>query len=108
MSLIMDAQKAAQREKDRRAAGGVVGNVPLLVPLRNKGAPQFNWQRPVFLLGILGSAAAAGWFLLQSRDSVPRALRTPGPTLVSIATPAATTPAPREATADKEIARSTA
>ena len=102
----MDAQKAAQREKDRRAAGAATGSVPLLVPLRSKGASHLRWQLPLLLVGAVAGVVAAGWFLIQSRDSVPRALRTPGPTIASIAAPPpAQPPAPAPADADKEIAR---
>jgi Tfp pilus assembly protein PilF len=88
MSLIMDAQKAAQREKDRKTAGTASGNVPLLVPLRSKGQGRTGWQRPVLLVFGGISVVATGWYMLvQSRNAVPRALRTPGPTLASIATP---------------------
>lgn len=105
MSLIMDAQKAAQREKDRRAAGAAAGTVPLLVPLRSKSARQFSWRRPLLLVGAVGVVAAGSWLVMLSRDSVPRALRTPGPTLVSIATPRAAPSVPQDPAADKEIAR---
>ncbi|HEX7937705.1 MAG TPA: tetratricopeptide repeat protein [Gemmatimonadaceae bacterium] len=107
MSLIMDAQKAAQREKDRRAAGAATGNAPLLVPLRSKAVSQVSWQKPLLLAGAVAGAVAAGWFLFQSRDSVPRALRTPGPTIASIAAPPAAKASPPDVSADKEIARVT-
>ncbi len=92
MSLIMDAQKAAQREKDRRA-GADPNRVPLLVPLKTRDKSGRNW-RPV-LLSAVGVAAVAGtvWFVVsRNASTTPRALRTPGPTIASIATATAGEP----------------
>jgi len=102
MSLIMDAQKAAQREKDLRASGGHRAGVPLLVPLRSKGNTSLNWQRVILVVGSIGAAVAVTLVVMrQNRDAVPRALRTPGPTIASIATPAAV----KDTTPEKEIVR---
>jgi Flp pilus assembly protein TadD len=87
MSLIMDAQKAAQREKDRRAGGGDPDRVPLLVQLKSKGASGTNWMRLGLVSGAAVAVAAAAWMYLKQGDAVPRALRTPGPTVANIAPP---------------------
>ena len=102
MSLIMDAQKAAQREKDRRASG-VRDNVPVLVPLRTRARKDFSWVRMASIAiggGVVVSGAAI--VFLTTRDTVPRALRTPGPTVVEIAAPAAASTKPGSA---KEVVR---
>ena len=106
MSLIMDAQKAAQREKDLRASGGSRASVPLLVPLKSRASTPFNWQRAILVVGGLGAVTAIVLVVLQqNRDAIPRALLTPGPTLASIA-PAPTTGAPAaDTTPAKEVAR---
>ncbi len=86
MSLIMDATKAAQREKERRESGAHAGTVPLLVPLRSAKPAEFSWSRmgAVALTSVVVLGAA--WFIVQrTRNAVPRALRTPGPAVVSIA-----------------------
>jgi tetratricopeptide (TPR) repeat protein len=109
MSLIMDATRAAQREKERRESGANAGKVPLLVPLKSKGRSNFSWQRALLLLGSGGAMLAAGWIVLQrTRDTIPRALRTPGPTLVSIATPPVSGAVTEDTAAAKELARGTA
>jgi Tfp pilus assembly protein PilF len=102
MSLIMDATKAAQREKERRE-GGLRDKVPVLVPLRTKARSEFSWQRMATIA--IGGAVivSAGVIVFQAtRDSVPRALKTPGPTVVSIATP------PGESSGVSEIAKAPA
>lgn len=105
MSLIMDATRAAQREKERREGAGS-GRVPLLVPLRSKGSSGFNWRRVSLFAGGGVAVLAAGWILLlQSRNAIPRALRTPGPTIASIATPPVAGTAAKDTTPAKELAR---
>jgi Tfp pilus assembly protein PilF len=85
MSLIMDATKAAQREKERRELGASAGNVPLLVPLKGKGRSDFSWQRMLLLTAGGGAVVVASWIMLKkAQDTTPRSL---GPTLESIVTP---------------------
>jgi len=108
MSLIMDATRAAQREKERREGGASSGNVPLLVPLQSKGRSNFNWQRALLFVGSGVAVLATVWIVLQrTRDSLPRALRTPGPTLVSIATPPVAETPTQDTAPTKELARAT-
>lgn len=98
MSLIIDATKAAQREKERRDSG-VADRVPVLVPLRTKARSDFSWMR-MAMVAIAGGVVLGGAMIVVSatRDSVPRALKTPGPTVVSIATPPDTEPSPSATT----------
>lgn len=62
MSLIIDATKAAERERERRQ-GKDAAAAPLLVPLRSQPAPAFSWRRALLLGGVgavvLGGAAVA-------------------------------------------------
>ena len=82
----MDATKAAQREKERRESGARPGTVPLLVPLRSKPASSFNWSRSLVVAAGSVAVLASVWIVVQrTRNAVPRALRTPGPAIVSIA-----------------------
>jgi Tfp pilus assembly protein PilF len=96
MSLIMDAQKAAQREKDKRA--GTPDRVPLLVPLKSKDGAGRDWPRIALLAGGAVAIVGSTWFVFgRDGDAVPRALRTAGPTISSIAAPPAVTPVPQAA-----------
>jgi len=47
MSLIADALKTAQRERQRRESGGRPNISPVLVPLRIQAQPSFSWRRAV-------------------------------------------------------------
>lgn len=103
MSLIMDAQKAAQREKDKRA--GTPDRVPLLVPLRSRDKSGRDWRQIAILGGGTVAIAAALWFVFgRDGSAVPRALRTAGPTIASISQPPAT-PALEDVPPSKETAR---
>jgi Tfp pilus assembly protein PilF len=107
MSLIMDATKAAQREKERRESGANAGKVPLLVPLKTKGRSDFSWRRMILLAGGGGAVVAASWIMLKkAQDSTPRAL---GPTLSSLVTPPPTgapeAAVARDTTPAKELSR---
>jgi Tfp pilus assembly protein PilF len=96
MSVIGNALKAAQREKQRRTAGG--GGTPLIVPLRTRAASRgFSWTRAL-ALGIGGAAVfgatAVGVKYLQ-RDSRPAAVFPPTIFGDAAATPAADSTRPR-------------
>lgn len=62
MSVIGNALKAAQKEKQRKAGGGSGALPPVLVPLRSKGSAGdsagFSWKRAL-TLGIGGAAMFA-------------------------------------------------
>ena len=49
MSLIADALKTAQREKQRRQSGGRASISPVLVPLRVQEQPSFSWRRALMM-----------------------------------------------------------
>jgi len=86
MSLIMDATKAAQREKARRDSGARPDAVPLLVPLRSGTASRFNRRRVLIVAACSVAVFGIVWVVVQqTRTVVPRALPTPGPAVVSIA-----------------------
>jgi Flp pilus assembly protein TadD len=76
MSLIADALKTAQREKQQRAAGDRPVSVPLLVPLRSRPAAAGNRGRIALI-------AAAGVIVIGGTFYVVRA-RTRDASLVSV------------------------
>lgn len=51
MSLIADALKTAQREKQQRASGDRALSVPVLVPLRPHAEQGFSWRRTAVVAG---------------------------------------------------------
>lgn len=97
MSVISNALKTAQQEKQRRESGGRMGPAPLLVPLRSKPEPQFSWQRAASL-GIGGALVlAAAWFAFgRGRDDGrPRPQFAVTPPAVSVAAVPAVQDSPR-------------
>ena len=87
MSLIMDATKAAQREKARRD-GEFTERVPVLVPLRAGRKRTISW-RMTMGIAIGGAVVLSAGVLVfrETRDTVPRALAL-GPSVSTIVTPA--------------------
>lgn len=73
MSLIADALKTAQRERQRREAESASETgAPLVVPLRGKSAPAFSWLRALSL-GVGGAMVVAIVLVgLQVRKSAGR------------------------------------
>ena len=98
MSLIIDATKAAERERERRAQPNG-GAVPLLIPLRSSPQPEFSWRRAA-MLGAGGAALlAAGWIAfvkISDTRRQPLALVSPPPIadVVAAGTPADTAATP--------------
>jgi Tfp pilus assembly protein PilF len=73
MSLIADALKTAQREKQRRESGGALGDIPpVLVPLRTKPQPSYNW-RTVATMGVsvLVTIGAVVFMVQRMKDAPP-------------------------------------
>ena len=101
MSLIIDATKAAERERERRAeeGGGASGGAPLLIPLRSTPQPEFSWHRAA-MLGVGGAALlAVGWIAfvkITDTRRQPLALVSPPPIadVVAAGTPADTAATP--------------
>lgn len=95
MSVIANALKAAQRQKQRAESGGASG-VPVLVPLRGSaGSDAFSWGRAV-MLGV-GGALTFGviWFGVQrARTSGVRSMPAPPPVLSTDIAVAPSSPAP--------------
>lgn len=92
MSLIQDALKASQREKDRRAPGGHPP-APLIVPLRSKPKPQFSW-RNALTIGVSSAVIVGSAWVLYVRLAGPSspALRVAVPAPPEAAVPAPTQP----------------
>jgi Tfp pilus assembly protein PilF len=109
MSLIADALKTAQREKQRHTAGDRALSVPVLVPLRARQAPGFNWRRAVGL-GVAGTVmlGASLVALQRARTAGTQSPRTTSAPAASI--PVATPPsfAPATSTTASRHARATA
>ena len=84
MSLIIDATKAAEREKQRRAAAGSPV-IPLLVPLRSKPAPEFSWRRAL-ALGLSGAVllSAGSFAFLKTRDARQQPMALVSPPLIGV------------------------
>lgn len=72
MSLIQDALKASQREKDRRSSGGSAP--PLIVPLRSKPRDEFNWKNAI-TIGVSLAVIAGSGVVLYYRMFRPTATR---------------------------------
>jgi tetratricopeptide (TPR) repeat protein len=88
MSVIGNALKAAQKEKQRKTGGGPP---PVLVPLRSKpaGASSFSWRRAL-MLGLGGAAVFAATVLtVKMMKGGARAGPVPAPIILGDATPAA-------------------
>lgn len=89
MSVIGNALKAAQREKQRKTGGGTGGPPPVLVPLRSKTAPDsgFSWKRAL-VLGIGGAAVFAATVLtVQMMKGRTQVGPVPAPIILGDATP---------------------
>jgi Tfp pilus assembly protein PilF len=87
MSLIADALKRAQREKQRRESGARPAVSPILVPLRTQIAPRFNWIRALVIgVGVFAIVLAAGMIVRGMKK--PSTLAT----LPAVASPLAGTP----------------
>lgn len=74
MSLIADALKTAQRERQKRATAaiGMSSSAPLLVPLRPRNDARFSWSRALGL-GVAGAVVLGVAILaIQIRDSARR------------------------------------
>lgn len=110
MSLIHDALKTAQAEKQRRD-GARHQTAPLIVPLRSGRPAQFSWQRAVGLGGALALIILVGWFvLLKGRDRRPVAnipVPTPAVSLVEVPDGRDTIPAAAVASAAQSPAPAT-
>jgi Tfp pilus assembly protein PilF len=71
MSLIADALKTAQREKQRRESGGARSSIsPVLVPLRVVAEPGFSWRRAL-VMGISGMVIVAAVAITLQRMKQP-------------------------------------
>ena len=70
MSLIADALKTAQREKQRRESGGRPGISPVLVPLRVQAPPSFSW-RSALTVGISGIVIIVSIVIMFERMKKP-------------------------------------
>jgi Tfp pilus assembly protein PilF len=71
MSLIADALKTAQREKQRRESGGARSSIsPVLVPLRVVAEPGFSWPRAL-VMGISGMVIVAAIAIMVQRMKQP-------------------------------------
>lgn len=94
MSVIGNALKAAQREKQKKTGSG--GPPPVLVPLRSKSTESsgFSWQRALVLgvgaLAVFGATALTVNMLKGRSRTGP----VPAPIILGDATPAATDSAP--------------
>lgn len=72
MSLIADALKTAQREKQLRESGGVPSISPILVPLRPRAQARFSWQRTAVMgLSVFVTAVALGVMVQRMRKKTP-------------------------------------
>lgn len=90
MSVIGNALKAAQREKQRKT-GGSGGPPPVLVPLRSQAAADtgFSWRRAL-VLGLGGAAVFAATVLtVQVMKRRTQAGPAPAPIILGDATPVA-------------------
>jgi Tfp pilus assembly protein PilF len=84
MSVIHDALKMAQREKQRRESGGRSGVSPLIVPLRGGRAdPSFSWKNTLTIAIASVVIVGASWSLyVRMKNLNPVAARSvPVPTL---------------------------
>lgn len=83
MSLIANALKTAQRERQRHDTGSTrSASPPLLVALKGRAEPRFSWKRAL-ALGLIGAATFAVVWLGMQRLNSPRTIKTPLPLLVS-------------------------
>lgn len=96
MSLIADALKTAQREKQRRESGGAPAMSPVLVPLRGQAQQRFTWQRAL-TIGISGIVTVVAIAVMVERMKKPRASLS--------ALPPITSPLPSPTTADDNARR---
>lgn len=96
MSLIADALKTAQREKQRRESGGAPSMSPVLVPIRARAQPSFSWQR-VLTIGISVMVTVVAMVVMVQRMRKPQASLTPLPPIAS--------PLPGTATPDYDARR---
>lgn len=96
MSLIADALKTAQREKQRRESGGAPSMSPVLVPIRARAQPSFSWQR-VLTIGISVMVTVVAMVVMVQQMRKPQASLTPLPPIAS--------PLPGTATPDYDARR---
>lgn len=96
MSLIADALKTAQREKQRRESGGAPSLSPVLVPIRARAQPSFSWQR-MLTIGISVMVTVVAMVVMVQRMRKPQASLTPLPPIAS--------PLPGTATPDYDARR---
>jgi Tfp pilus assembly protein PilF len=91
VSLIADALKMAQREKQRRESGETPDISPVLVPLRVGLEPRFSWRRALTMgLSVMITVSALGIMVIR--------MRKPKPPLAAL--PPITNPLPRVTAVD--------
>lgn len=96
MSLIADALKTAQREKQRRESGGAPSMSPVLVPIRARAHPSSSWGRAL-TIGISAMVTVVAIAVMVERMKKPRATMS--------ALPPITSPLPNTATPDDNARR---
>lgn len=99
MSVIHDALKTAQREKQNRESGFQPGGTPLIVPKRGtKSGEAFSWKNTVTIAIASVVIVGASWSLWVRMENLrPRAVRTVPVATVPVEIPevqTAETPAP--------------
>ena len=87
MSVIHDALKTAQREKQSREAGIRGGGSPLIVPMRGgKDESEFSWKNTVTIAVASVVIVGASWSLwVRMRNLIPRPAIAFGGTMMELA-----------------------